>query len=74
MLALEMPQHIWQYFPGWLRTLPKHGYPSERIVRMALQDQQKIVLSKSRPTLLLSKLLAGKVGQGKTPKIPSLAA
>lgn len=36
MFALEMPNHIWRYFPGWFRTLPKHGYPSERIVRMAL--------------------------------------
>ncbi|MEO0434759.1 MAG: hypothetical protein AAF151_24010, partial [Cyanobacteria bacterium J06656_5] len=74
VLALEMPNHIWRYFPGWFRTLPKHGYPSERIVRMALQDQQEIVLSKSMPTLLLSKLLADKIGQGKTTKIPSLTA
>ena len=74
MLALEMPNHIWRYFPGWFRTLPKHGYPSERIVRIALQDQQETVLSKNRPTLLLNKLLAGKLGQGKTPKMPVLPA
>ncbi|MEM9265742.1 MAG: hypothetical protein AAGA46_09475 [Cyanobacteria bacterium P01_F01_bin.13] len=37
-------------------------------------DQTQITSSYSRSTLLLSKLLAGKVGQGKTPKIPSLAA
>ena len=74
VLALEMPNHIWRYFPGWFRTLPKHGYPSERIVRMALQDQQELVLSKSRPALLLNKLLAGKIEQGNTSKTPSLAA
>ena len=72
VLALEMPNTIWKYFPGWFRTLPKHGYPTERIVRMALQDQQEIILSKSMPTLLLSKLLAGKIGQRKTPKTPAL--
>ena len=74
VLALEMPNHVWRYFPGWFRTLPKHGYPSERIVRMALQDQQEVILSKCMPTLLLSKLLAGKIGQGKTPKTSALAA
>ncbi len=74
VLALEMPHTIWRYFPGWFRTLPKHGYPSERIVRMALQNQQGVVLSKSRPVLLLTKLLADKTRQGKTPDIPPIAA
>ncbi|MEL7225217.1 MAG: hypothetical protein AAGL17_10205 [Cyanobacteria bacterium J06576_12] len=74
VLALEMPNHTWRYFPGWFRTLPKHGYPSERIVRMALQDQQDIVLSKSRAGILLSKLLADKMGPDKTPKRPRFTA
>ncbi|MEO0869434.1 MAG: hypothetical protein AAFY17_13525, partial [Cyanobacteria bacterium J06642_11] len=63
-----------RYFPGWFRTLPKHGYPSERIVRMALQDQQEFVLSKSRAGLLLSKLLTDKIRQGKTHKKPAFKA
>lgn len=74
VLALEMPNHTWRYFPGWFRTLPKHGYPSERIVRMALQDQQEFVLSKSRAGLLLSKLLTDKIRQGKTHKKPAFKA
>ena len=26
VLSLEMPQTIWQHFPLWFRSLPKHGY------------------------------------------------
>ena len=26
VLALEMPKTIWQHFPFWFRSLPKHGY------------------------------------------------
>ena len=41
---------------------------------MAFQEQQEVVLSKSMLALLLSKLLADKIGQSKTPNIPALAA
>jgi hypothetical protein len=58
ILALEFPQAIWQEFPRWFRTLPEHGYPSEQIVRLTLQHQFLMILDKSRPTLLLAKLLA----------------
>ncbi|MBE9138926.1 hypothetical protein IQ254_17290 [Nodosilinea sp. LEGE 07088] len=47
VLALELPTWIWSNFPHWFRTLPKHGYPSERIVQLVLQHQaQKIFLKR----------------------------
>ena len=61
VLAIELPHSVWTHFPRWFRTVPKHGYPSEQIVRMALQHQQLQILSKSRPNLLLTKLLAAKI-------------
>jgi hypothetical protein len=60
VLALEMPQQVWHHFPMWFRTLPKHGYPSEQIVRLSIQYQRDTILSKSSPCLLLNKLLAAK--------------
>ena len=61
VLALELPDIVWTHFPQWFRTLPKHGLPSEQIVRMALQHLQSAVLLKRRPTLLLAKLLSAKL-------------
>jgi hypothetical protein len=58
ILALEFPQAIWRDFPRWFRTHPEHGYPSEQIVRLTLQHQLSMILAKSRPSLLLAKLLA----------------
>jgi hypothetical protein len=60
VLALEMLQQVWHHFPVWFRTLPKHGYPSEQIVRLSLQSQRDAILSKISSGLLLSKLLAAK--------------
>jgi hypothetical protein len=37
VLALELPQSVWNNFPRWFRTLPEHGYPTEQIVRLTLQ-------------------------------------
>lgn len=62
ILALELPQSIWKHFPRWFRTVPEHGYPSEQIVRLTLQHQHPLIYSRSRPTLLLSQLLADKAG------------
>lgn len=61
ILALELPQTIWNNFPHWFRTLPEHGYPTEQIVRLTLQHQQSMIFSRSRPTLLLPQLLADKI-------------
>lgn len=60
VLALEMPKSVWHHFPVWFRTLPKHGYPSEQIVRLSIQHQLESNLARSTPTLLLTKLLADK--------------
>ena len=68
VLALELPDLVWAHFPQWFRTLPKHGLPSEQIVRMALQHLQSVVLSKRRPSLLLAKLLAAKLKPTETPQ------
>jgi hypothetical protein len=73
VLALEMPKIVWTHFPLWFRTLPKHGYPSEQIVRLALQHQPPVNLAKSRPTLLLAKLLTAKLIQTKDPDNQALA-
>ena len=74
ILALERPAVVWTHFPQWFRTLPKHGLPSEQIVRMALQHLQPMVLSKRKPTLLLAKLLAAKIKPPETQQQTSFAA
>ena len=61
VLALELPNTVWTHFPRWFRTLPRHGLPSEQIVRMALQHLQPVVLAKRIPSLRLAKLLAAKI-------------
>jgi hypothetical protein len=61
ILALELPQVVWDNFPRWFRTLPEHGYPSEQIVRLTLQHQQPLIFSRCRPTLLLHQLIAPKI-------------
>ncbi|MEM8804429.1 MAG: hypothetical protein AAGF01_00050 [Cyanobacteria bacterium P01_G01_bin.38] len=74
VLALEMPQQVWAHFPVWFRTLPKHGYPSEQIVRLSLQSQHPVNLFKSTPALLLNKFLVAKLGSSQTPDEQTLAA
>ncbi|MEM9977162.1 MAG: transposase [Cyanobacteria bacterium P01_D01_bin.2] len=74
VLALELPDVVWAHFPQWFRTLPKHGLPSEQIVRLALQHLHPMVLSKHRPTLLLAKLLAAKIKPPQTQQQTPLAA
>jgi hypothetical protein len=74
VLALEMPKNVWRHFPRWFRTLPKHGYPSEQIVRLAIQHQLESNLVKSRPPLLLTKLLDDKIECSQNPDYQDLAA
>ena len=74
VLALEMPNHVWAHFPLWFRTLPKHGYPSEQIVRLSLQNQPEMNLSRSTSALLLAKLLDDKHESSKEPDKATLAA
>ena len=51
VLSLEMSVDIWQGFPRWFRTLPKHGYPAEQIVRLTLQDRA-VPIERDNATLL----------------------
>jgi DDE superfamily endonuclease len=60
ILALELPQSVWNHFPRWFRTLPKHGYPTEQIVRLTIQHQLPMFFGRSRADLLLPQLLASK--------------
>lgn len=57
ILALEMPQSVWSHSPRWFRTRPKHGYPTEQWVQVALQHQWQHNLAENRQALLLAKLL-----------------
>jgi hypothetical protein len=74
VLALEMPHQVWALFPRWFRTLPKHGFPSEQIVRLSLQHQLQLYLAKTRPSLLLDKLITDKMRATKHPDGPPLVA
>lgn len=67
ILALELPQGIWANFPRWFRTLPSHGYPSERIAQLALQHQAQRIFLQSPPSLLLPKFLAAKLASSSNP-------
>ena len=72
VLALEMPHSVWTHSPRWFRTRPKHGYPSEQWVRLALQHQWQSTLRESRQALLLPKLLAAKSPISRTPTTTTL--
>mgnify|MGYP001050638553 CR=1 FL=1 len=70
VLALEMPHHVWTRSPRWFRTRPKHGYPTEQWVQLAIQHQWQSHLGESRRALLLHQLLAAK---GPPPQTPTSA-
>ena len=74
LLALDMSQQVWALFPLWFRTLPKHGFPSEQIVRLSLQHQLHLNLARSILELLLAKLLTAKMGATAHPDVPPLVA
>jgi hypothetical protein len=48
VLALEMPQQVALSFSGWFCIVPQHGYPSEQIVRIAIQSQRDAILCRSK--------------------------
>ena len=76
ILALELPRQVYLHFPGWFRTVPKHGYPSEQMVRRAIQaqEQQARILMRSSAGLLLTKFLARKLDPEIEPDMTILAA
>ena len=57
ILAISYSQQVWAHFPLWLRTLPKHGCPSENVVRLTLQHDLHRISMESRRGLMLSKIL-----------------
>ena len=57
-LAIRCPLAIWDRFPVWMRTLPKHGCPTEHVVRLTLQHELHQNFLKSRSSTLLEKILA----------------
>lgn len=71
ILALELPQLVWTNSPGWFRTLPKHGFPSEKIVQLSLQHLRLSISARTMPALLLAKLL---VAKSKSPRSPDFSA
>jgi len=60
LLAIQFHSHIWERFPVWLRTLPKHGCPSENVVRLTLQHELHEIFLQSNDSTLLEKILATK--------------
>jgi hypothetical protein len=72
VLALEMPQQVALSFSGWFRTVPQHGYPSEQIVRIAIQSQRDAILFRSKPCLLLHKFLTDRFRAFQSIDQPSL--
>ncbi|MEO1211840.1 MAG: transposase [Cyanobacteria bacterium J06638_20] len=74
VLALEFPTLVWFHCPRWFRTVPKHGYPSERITQLALQHHVEALFSKSPPPLLLAKFIAAKLHPFPRADVPDLAA
>ena len=57
LLAIRYPDRIWHRFPLWLRTYPKHGCPSENVVRLTLQHELHRISLTSRRSLLLAQIL-----------------
>jgi hypothetical protein len=74
LLAIRFPGQIWKRFPVWLRTLPKHGCPSEHVVRLTLQHELHQIFLKSNDSPLLAKTLATKKAGAYPPHPIKIAA
>ena len=74
ILALEAPKLIGFLCPQWFRTLPKHAYPSEQVVRVTLRHLINPFYAKLSPSLLLHKFLAHLSTSPSTRKRTPLAA
>lgn len=59
-LAIRFPQQVWERFPLWLRTYPKHRCPSENVVRLTLQQELHRISLKTRRGLLIEDILETK--------------
>jgi hypothetical protein len=60
IVAISYSEQVWRHFPLWLRTLPKHGYPTEFVVRLTLQHELHRISLETRQGLKLSEILSRK--------------
>lgn len=60
LLAIHFTSLVWERFPVWLRTLTRHGCPTEHVVRLTLQHELHQVFLSDSDSLLLQKILATK--------------
>lgn len=60
ILAISYAQQVWRLFPLWMRTLPKHGCPTENVVRLTLQHELHRISLETTQGLMLSKILERK--------------
>ena len=60
MLAIRFPKQVWECFPLWLRTYPKHACPSENVVRLTLQQELHRISLETNRGLLIENILATK--------------
>jgi hypothetical protein len=60
LLSLNHADYIRKLFPIWLRTFPKSNFPTELVVRSALQTELCGISARSADSLLLTKILEKK--------------
>lgn len=60
VLSINFRNLIWDRFPVWLRTLTKHGYPSEMVVRLTMQNELHRNFLNNNDYPLLAKILSDK--------------
>ena len=60
LLALKNATYISKLFPIWLRTFPRSSYPTELIVRSAIQHELYGIPSEAMKTLLVTEILRTK--------------
>lgn len=69
ILAITKTAAVWDRFPVWLRTLTRHGVPTEHVVRLTLQhDLHQTFLNRSRSLqpLQIQQILEGTAGRRST--------
>jgi hypothetical protein len=67
IVALTWPTTVWARFASWIRSRPKHGVPSENVVRQTLRSELARISSQNRRRSLLHEFLDG----SRSPAAPS---
>lgn len=60
ILSIKFHDLIWTRFPLWLRTLPAHGFPSEHVTRLTLQNELHQNFLNNNNSVLLHEILSQK--------------